>query len=192
MSEAALGSQEPGGQRGDRSRTWLRRLSEGSGDDVLEPADVDQVEGEGAVASLFDALTSVLLAQPDELLRLAKLGPWDVAGEELLHEATDALAELLGLGDHVVRIPSGVGAELLGVVVVVDGAASRGLREMGLDQLSPVIDTDQRPVPADRDLLPEEACGHRVGRLAELNLVVGMDLAFGPVRGVEALAREGT
>lgn len=192
MGKAALAPKEPGGQRGDRSRAGLGRLFEGPEDDLLEPSNVDQLKGESALASLFEALAPVLLGQPNELLSLPELGPREVTGKELLHEAPDALAELLGLGNGGVGISPGVGSEILGIVVVVGRASSRGLWEVGLDQLPPEEDADQRTITADGDWLADVACGDRVGRLQELDMMIGMDLALGPARGVEAFSHQRT
>lgn len=185
MSEATLGSQEPCGQQGDRARGLGRWFAQSPQQDVLHPLDVDHIEGQGPAAGLLETLRTVLLGQAHELLGLTQLGPGEVSAEELLGEAADARAQLLGLADHVVGIPPGVGPQLLGVVVVVGSASSGRLRDMGLDQLSLEVDAHQRTIPADSNLLAAILGGNRVEGLAELNMVIGMNAALGPVRRIE-------
>lgn len=190
MGEAALRPEKPGGQRGDLAWSLSGRRPECVEEDVLDPPDVDEVEGQGAAACFFEPVGSVLLGQAQKLLSLPELGPGKVSGEEPFGEASDALAELLGLGDHVIRIPTGVGAELFGVVVVIGRATSGRLWEMGFDQPSLQEDAHQGAISANGDLLAEVASGDRVDGLLELDVMVWMDLALGPVRGVEALAHQ--
>lgn len=192
MGEAALRPEKPGRQRDDLAWSLSGRRPECVEEDVLYPPDVDDVEGQGAAAGFFEPVGSVLLGQAQKLLSLPELGPGKVPGEEPFGEASDALPELFGLGDHVVGIPAGVGAELFGVVVVIGGATSWRLWKMRLDQPSLKEDAHQEAISTDGDLLAEVASGDRVDGLLELDVMVWMDLALGPVRGIEALAHQRT
>jgi len=192
MGEAALGPEEPGRQRGDLTWCLRGRRAQCVEENGLDPPDVDEIEGQGATAGFFQPVGSVLLGQAQKLLSLTELGPGKVSGEEPFGEAADALGELLGLGDHVVWIPASVGAELFGIVVVVGRASSGGLWKMGLDHLPLEEDAHQGTIAANGDRLAEVACRDRVDGPLELDVMVRMNLALGPVRGVEAFTRQRT
>jgi hypothetical protein len=122
---------------------------------------------------------------------LPELGPREVSGQQALHEATDVSSELPCLGDHVVGITSRVGREFLRVVVVVGAASARLLWRMRLDQLAPEEDADQGAIPTDGDLLAPVGGRDRVERFAELDVVIRVDQAVGPVRCVESFCGQG-
>lgn len=190
MSEAALGSQEPCGQQGDLTRGLCRGFAQGSQQDVLHPLDVDDIEGQGPAAGFLQAMRAVLLGQAHEFLGLTKLGPGKVSGEKFLGEAADVSPELLGLADHVIGIPAGIGAEFLGIVVVVGRASSGRLRSMGLDQLTAEVDAHQVAISADGDLLAMILGGNRVEGLVELDMMIGMNAALGPMWRIEAFTNQ--
>lgn len=190
MSEAALGSQEPRRQQGDLTRGLCRGFAQSSQQDVLDPLDVDDLEGQGPDAGFLETAHTVLLGQADEFLGLTQLGPGKVSGEEFLGEPVDIAPEFLGLADHVVGIPAGIGAEFLGVVIVVGRAPSGRLRSMDLDQLTLEEDAHQRTISADGDCLATILGGNRVERLAELDMLIGMNAALGPARSIEPFSAQ--
>lgn len=185
MSEAALGSQELCGQQGDLAWGLCGWFAQSSQQDVLHPLDVDDLEGQGPDAGFLETARTVLLGQAYEFLGLAQLGPGKVSGEEFLGEPTDIAPEFLGLADHVVGIPAGIGAEFLGIVIVVGRAPPRRLRSMDLDQLTPEEDAHQRTISADGDLLAAIIKGNRVEGIDELDMLIGMNAARGPARSIE-------
>lgn len=191
MGEASRRSQEPRGQRGDRGQGQGGRLAQGGEQDPLHPPYVDQIEGERAGAGLFQAGGAVLLAQAQQFLGLSEFGPGELPGEEFFGEAADAFPELARLGDHVVGIPAGVGAAILRVVVVVGGTSAGRLRRVDLDQLAAEEDAYQGAIAADDDRLAPVRRGHRVEGAAELDMMIGMNAALGPLRRVEPIAGEG-
>jgi len=99
-------------------------------------------------------------------------------------------AVLFGLADHAIRIAHGVGCKLLGIVVVVGGAATRRLPLMRLDQFSRDVDAHQLAVGADPHGVADVAGGHRVEGFLEADVMVGMDLTLAPVRRIEPLLGE--
>jgi hypothetical protein len=153
MGEAAGRPEKPGGQRCDETGVRSRGLTERSHQDAFDPEDIDQVEGQSAAASLLQPRSTILLGQAHQLLSLPELGPGEVAGEKPLGQPADVRAKLLGLGHHIVGIAAGVGSEMLGVVVIVGRASAGLLRLVRLDQLSLVIDANERAVATNGDPL---------------------------------------
>jgi len=119
--EAACGTQEACGAEEDElpSGAGGRRGIEALFDDGLDPADVDEVEVQGARAGGVESGAAVLVAEAQELLGLAEVGPGEGRDEETLQEAADVRAEAPALADHAIGVAHGVGRELLGIVVVV-------------------------------------------------------------------------
>ena len=190
VGEAACRSQKARRQQNELAAGRLvgtRGPAEPLLDDALDALDVDEVESEGATTGLVDRVPPVLVAKPQELLRLPELGPGKIAGEQQAHEATDVSAALLGLANHPVRVAHGVGRELLRVIVVVGGPPARWLSLVGLDQLSIDVDPYQPAVAAHRRGLADVAGRHRVERLAEADVVVAVDDRFTPLGCVEAV-----
>lgn len=122
MGEAARGTKKPRGQLDDGTGCRQGWLSQGSQKDGFDATHVDQLEGKGSVAGFLQPVATVSLGQTEEFLSLTELDPREVAGKECLGEASDARAEFLGLGDHVIRVPTRIGDEMLRVVLVVGGA----------------------------------------------------------------------
>ncbi len=178
-------SKEPRGQRDDPAGGFGCGLAEHPEKDVLDPPDVDELEGQGRDARLIEACGTVLPSEAQEFLGLAELAPGKVPAEQAFGEAPDGLAELAGFSDHVVRIASGVGLERFRVVVVVGGASSGSLDRVGLDELALEVDAHQGSIPAHEDFLAPERSRHRVESLAELDVVIRVDAALGPMGRVE-------
>ena len=80
---------------------------------------MDEVEVERALAGGLEPRAAILVAEPEELLRLAEVGPGEGRDEETLEEAADVRTEAPALADHAIGVAHGVGREFLGVVVVV-------------------------------------------------------------------------
>ncbi len=85
MSEASGVTREAQRKLNDR-RGFVRArqradVLEVLNDDLLDPLDIVQVEGQGAAAGLIDSLPAVLLPQAQELLALAQLGPGELTGQ---------------------------------------------------------------------------------------------------------------
>ena len=158
--------------------------------DALDARHVEELEGEGALTRAINARPAVLVAEPEEALRLAKLRPREGAGEERGREAADVDALLLRLLDETRGITERVCGQLRWIIGVIGGAAGRGLRRMGLDQLTRGIDAHERAVAAHPDALANEARRHGVERLAEADVMIGMNAALRPARRIEALAGE--
>ena len=57
--------------------------------------------------------------------------------------------------------PGGVGGKLGGVILGISGAAALGLADVGLDQLAPVVDSQQLAAQPDLHLLTRRAQGRR-------------------------------
>lgn len=144
MGEASRGTQEAGWNESELLRLgaaggWPALPLEALADDVLDAADVDEIEAESAPAGMLDALGAVFVHQPQELLRLAQVRPGEGAAEQLGHEAAGMVADLVGLANHALGIAHGVGRELLRIVLVV-GAAPAGLQAcIGADELASVV-----------------------------------------------------
>jgi hypothetical protein len=188
VGEAALSTEESRGQRDENTGGFSGRLTQRPGDDVLETAHVDQLEGQRPGTGLLQPSGAVLLGQTQKLLGLTELAPGEIARQELFGKAADMSPELAGFGDDAVGITAGIGGQRLGVVVVISRASARLLRQVRLDQLFPEIDAHERAVSADGHLAPQIGRGHGVEALAKLYMVIGVDGALGPVRRVESLA----
>src|SRR5690606_18376101 len=135
------------------------------------------------------ARPAVLLAEPEQALRLAELGPREGASEERGGEAAEMAAVRFGLVDEPRRIAQRVRGELRRIVGVIGAAPARGLRRVGLDQFARGVDPHQGAVTAHPDALPDEARRHGVERLAKADVVIRMHAALRPARRIEALAR---
>ena len=191
MGEVLRGAEEAGREQHELSGDLgVAEGLEAVQDDALEALDVHEVEGEGPAAGGVEAGEAVLVAQAQELLGLAQLGPREGPGEELLGEAADVLALTPRLADHALRVAHGVGGPLGRVVVVVGGAAALGDPRVGLGALAVDIDPDQLRVPPHPDGLAHVPGGDRVERLLELDVAVGVDLAARPAGRIEAGALE--
>src|SRR5438876_392367 len=127
MVEASRGTQEAGGAQEDElpSGAGRRRGREPLLEDDLDPADVDEIEVQRPLAGAVEARTAILVAEPQELLGLAEIGPGERRDKQALEKAADVGPETPPLANHAVRIAHGVGGELLGIVIVVGGAAAR-------------------------------------------------------------------
>jgi hypothetical protein len=86
VGEALCGPREAAGQGDHPSLSGFARekleLLEVLAQDGFDAPDVDEVEGEGALTGDLEAMEAVLLAQAQELLALAELGPGHGAGEQ--------------------------------------------------------------------------------------------------------------
>ena len=117
---------------------------EGTLEDAVQAADIDQVEGQRPGTGRIQPLTGVLLAQAEQLLALPQLRPGQRTIEELRGEGFDIGTKLRCPGHHPVRSTQGVGCLLLRVVVRVGGTPTTGLTRMDLDQLS--LPIEPRPL----------------------------------------------
>ncbi len=61
---------------------------------------------------------------------------------------------------------------------------------MDLDQLAMVVDPDEAGIAADLDALAQVARGHGVQRVAELDVMIGMDGGLRPRRAIKGRGRE--
>lgn len=124
MVEAPSGTLEAKGKLNELTATSLvtrgARRCRSRLDDPLDPLDVDEVEGQRALARHVDAPVPVLAHKAQQGLSLAELGPREVALEQPLHERSDVLAMLASLLDHAIRISHRVARFLLGVVVAIE------------------------------------------------------------------------
>jgi len=85
MSEAPRGTQEAGG-RHEAELFWPesggRRFTfEALADDVVDTADMDEIEAESAPAGAIDSGAAVLVDQPQQFLRLPEVSPREGAIE---------------------------------------------------------------------------------------------------------------
>jgi hypothetical protein len=139
VGEALRAAQEAALDRDDRSVATLFgeeiELLEVLAHDGLDALDVEQLEGEGPPTGRLEAPRAVAVGEAQELLALAELGPRELTGEEILHEATDLGAEVFGLPDQTLGVTECVRGEILGVSswsvdrVAVDREASSRLSE---------------------------------------------------------------
>ncbi len=117
---------EAGGQRHDGAALGGAGLAlQRRADDVLDAADVEQLEAQGARTGGIDAGGAVALGQPEQLLRLPQARPGEGAAQEHAHELADGGPDLRGLADAGVGRAHGVGGALGGVVGVVGGPPAR-------------------------------------------------------------------
>jgi hypothetical protein len=120
MGEASGGTQEARGEEDELSSSRGHgRRGESLLEDGLDAGDLEQLEVQGALAGGIEAAPAVLVAEPEQLLRLAKMGPGKRRDEQAGEEALDVRADAAPLGDQAVGIAHGVGGELLGLVGVV-------------------------------------------------------------------------
>lgn len=120
-------------------------------DDALDTLDVVEIEVDGPAAGSVEPLASVLGNEAQELLRLTKPGPGEVACEELLHEGPQVRPMPARLRDHAIGVTHCVGSELPGVVRVVGGSTPRGDSRMRLHELALHVEPDQLRVATNRD-----------------------------------------
>lgn len=162
VSEASRWAQEASGDEAEllclsgcsRPRLALEALT----DDVLDAADVDQVEAQSAPAGTIDPDASVLVDQAQQFLRLSQVCPREGAAEQLRHEAADVLADFVRLADHPCGVAHRVRSEFLGVVIVV-GASSAGLQaSVGPEQLAAQVRSHHLAVGAHPQLAPNVPC----------------------------------
>ena len=193
MVEASRGTQEARGAQEDELSAGAggRHGAESLLEDGLDAADVDEIEVQRALAGAIEARAPVFVAEPQELLRLAEVGPGERRDEEAFEKAADVRAEAAALADHAVGIAHGVRRELFGIVVVVRGATAGWLPGVRLDQLALVVGAHELPIDAGPDGLVEVARRDGVDRLVDLDVVIGMDLARDPRRRIEARTVEG-
>jgi hypothetical protein len=188
--EVRRGAQEARGEERQLPRRVGVEWDEGVPDHALDPPDVHHVEGEGSSTGLVHALRAVAIAQAQELLGLAEVGPGEGSGQEPLCEAPDVVALAVGLADQVLGIPHGVGGPLRGVVGVVRGALSLCDSFVRGDDLALDVDPRELRVATDPDLPAHVSGWRRVEGLLELDVVVGVDLALLPHGRVKAFALE--
>ena len=163
-------------------------MVEGALYDLLDAADVDELEEECSPAGGIEAFAAVLVGQAQELLTLAQLRPREVASEECLHEASDVGTLAFGLAEQRVGVSPGVGSQLLGVVVIVGGAAALFDTFVGLDEIALGVDADQLAIAADPDAFADVTGGNGVKGLLELDVVVGVDFWFAPLGRIKPAA----
>jgi len=192
MVKASGGTQEAGGAQEDElaSGAGWRHGRESFLEDGLDPADVNEIEVQRPLAGAVEARAPVLVAEPQELLRLAEVGPGEWRHEQAFEEAADVRPEASPLTDHAVGIAHRVGGELLGIIVVVGGPPTGGLPRVRLDELAVAVRPHQLAIGTDPDGLVEVSRGDRVDRFVDLDVVIGVDLALGPRGRIEAGAVE--
>lgn len=190
VSEAARGAQEAGGDEAEllcwSTGSWPRFALKALTDDVLDAADVDQVEAQSAPTGAIDSVASVRVHQAQQLLSLAQVRPREGAAEQLRHEAADVRAHLVRLADHPRGVTHRVRSEFLGIVVVVGASAARLQARVGLDQLAAAVCSHHLAVGTHPDLAADEAGRQGVQGFIELDVVVGVDPALLPRRRIEA------
>jgi hypothetical protein len=94
MSKAPGGPCKPRGQRLDPAALGRARGPlEGSAHDLLDPADIDELEGERPRAGGIDAGGAVAGGEPEQLLSLAQAGPGEGAAQEHGGELPDGRVE---------------------------------------------------------------------------------------------------
>jgi len=188
MVKASRGTQEAGGAQEDELASgagwWHGR--ESFLEDGLDPADVNEIEVQRALAGAVEARASVFVAEPQELLRLAEIGPRKGRDEEAFEEAADVRSEAPALADHAVGIAHRIRRELLGIVVIVGRAAAWLLPGVRFDERAVEVRPHEFAIDADPDGLVEVGRGDRVDRFVDLDVVIGMDLALDPRGRIEA------
>ena len=167
-------------------------LLQGLDQDALQAAHVDEVGLQGPAAGGV-ALGGVRSPRRSSLCPCLTLAQGSGPIEETVGELSHGGTQLGGLGLDAVGSPGGVGGKLGGVVGGVGGAAAPGLAEVGLDQLTPVVDSHQLAVHPDLHPLARGAQGggHRVQGLLALDMMVLVHLGIAPVGDLVELAVPG-
>ena len=160
-------------------------------DDLLDTPYVDEIKGQCTATSLIDASGAVLLAQALEFLSLSELRPGERAREQGLHEFPYMFAPAFSFADQTVGIAHGIGCEFLGIVIVVGRATTGWLPFVGFDEFATDVDAYELAVTSHPSSLPDIPGGNRIKRLAEIHMMIGMDLVLAPEGRVEALLLEG-
>lgn len=164
--------------------------------DALNTSDIDEVKTQSPSAGSVDAVSSIFVYEPQELLRLAQMRPRKRAAQKLRGKFTEMVSLLLGAPNQPVSIAQRVGSLLGRVVTVICMAPPRRLTWMCFDELTCQVDAHQLPVATDghllalgeRTLVPMR---NRIQCVAKTNVVIGMHLRLGPLGRVESLAGDG-
>src|SRR5207237_8591501 len=146
-------------------------------DDALEPPHIHELIRQRPRARRLQAFGGVALAEPEQLLDLAQLGPRQRSFEQPNRESVHAGPQAGGLTHQAIRCTQRVGGEVGWVMAGIGGASASGLAEVALDQLTAAVELNQGPVAADLKDGAWRAAARRcrVQRALEADVVIRMD-----------------
>jgi hypothetical protein len=144
------------------------------------------VERQGALADRLHAALAILLAESEQRVRLAHLGPGQRTAEESLGVNADVHAFVFALGHERVDVAQRVDRFACGVIARVGRSTAGGFARMHLNELCAEVDLHLGLVGPDAHVLAQIAIGHRVERVDDLDVMIRMDLGLvEPYRHIE-------